>query len=172
VIDLGNVANNMIYYLDALSAAADEMNKTTIDATGLADSIEEAANLLDVATKSLAGPAATLTTQIDGIVEQVERLVSAEAQIREIGGEIADVVQQPRDDVQQPNEMRNVEKLNEAIEAVVEVNQDNTEIIGLLSKIATLLENQAKDKDREGFFQNEGETQPDGVKFKEAGINL
>jgi len=172
VRDLGNVANNMVHYLRSLTSAAEEMNDTQIDAKDLAASISEAAILLDVAAQSLANPTRTLTTQINGIVEQVERLIAAEAQIREIGGEISDVVQQPREEAQQPNEMRVVEKVTEAVNALVEVKQDNSEMVALLARLVELMEKQANNQNREGFFQNEAGEQPSGKKFHEAGVKM
>ena len=177
VVQLGNVSTNMVSHIDRLVTAAVRMENTQIDAKNFADSLTTAASQLDDAAKSLQGPAATLTTEIDGIVQQVERLIAAEAQIKEIGNDIAEVIQQPADNTQQPNEMRNVERVNEALNAMVEVKQDNGEMVALLARLVELMEAEAEAeaegrKDREGFFQNEGGSQPKGDKFKEAGIDL
>jgi uncharacterized phage infection (PIP) family protein YhgE len=177
VVQLGNVSTNMVSHIDRLATAAVRMENTQIDAKNFADSLTTAASQLDDAAKSLQGPAATLTTEIDGIVQQVERLIAAEAQIKEIGNDIAEVIQQPADNTQQPNEMRNVERVNEALNAMVEVKQDNGEMVALLARLVELMEAEAEAeaegrKDREGFFQNEGGSQPKGDKFKEAGIDL
>jgi lambda repressor-like predicted transcriptional regulator len=172
VIQLGNVSTNMVSHIDRLVAVALKMENTEIDAQNFADSLTAAASQLDIAAKSLQGPAATLTTEIDGIVQQVERLIAAEAQIKEIGQDIAEVVQQPQD-TEQPNEVRNVEKVTEAVNAMVEVKQDNAEMVALLARLVELMEAEAEGrKDREGFFQNEGGRQPSGKKFKEAGVDL
>jgi DNA repair ATPase RecN len=175
VVQLGNVSTNMVSHIDRLVTAAVRMENTQIDAKNFADSLTTAVSQLDDAAKSLQDPAATLTTEIDGIVQQVERLIAAEAQIKEIGNDIAEVIQQPADNTQQPNEMRNVERVNEALNAMVEVKQDNGEMVALLARLVELMEAEAEAegrKDREGFFQNEGGSQPKGDKFKEAGIDL
>lgn len=172
IIELGAGTRDVVEYADRMGGAANAFNEISIGDFSLDQDIINVASSLADAIEQLVEPMEQLEQQVDEIVEQVDRLAESEARVRQISQDVTDIAS-IRNDIgnAKPNEMRTVERVNEVINAIVDKDGNNDEMLAVLNKILAALEKKDEDKE-EGFF-GVGEKAPnEGKKFKEAGINL
>lgn len=147
ISDVGEVANNIDYYVELMESASSKLNNIEFDASNLTSSIFNAAQSLSSAVDQLSVPVDNLSKQISLISDQIDHLSEQELKIKQIGLTLNDALPNTKPDTQIPDEFKNVTTSNEVIENLVKVESDSSEMVALLTQIVKLLENSKEPKE-------------------------